>query len=372
MNKIISFFILFFFLAISNSIPITVGCRDGRNNFNTIQDAVNSASDGDQIKICDGNFQGATVSKRLDFQGGPNVKINSGVISGDSTLGNLQTGFYLSVGASGTTFSQIWFICDGTFTTNQANVLAGGIYSENVTNVRVGDSTFVNCIRGIDNHGGNDWRIENNVFQGIYDGGATNLLGYGIQVSGLSGATANANSIRNNVFKLGIASISAIFFTNRVLTGNYYGQVSSNLISDNKIIFSASQGDQEKGIFLKDEVGDAIAFNTIRNNVIESSGVGITIWGSSNTNIDRNVINFPFFAGIVNIPSGNSGPGTIATENTIKNSNTYGILCVSKSFANVALRNQVTGSNTCDLQDDGNNNIWENNQGELCRGSKRI
>jgi len=348
-----------------------VGCRDGRNNFNTIQDAVNSASDGDQIKICDGNFLGATVAKRLDFQGGPNVKINQGVVTGDPTLGNLQTGFYLSAGASGTTFSQIWFICEGTFTTNQANVLAGGIYSENVTNVRVADSMFVCCIRGIDNHGGNDWRIENNNFQGIYDGGITNLLGYGVQISGLSGATANSNSIRNNVFKLSCGSISAVFFQNRVLTGNYFGQVSTNQVNDNKIIFSSSQGDQEKAIFLKDEVGDAIAFNTIRTNVIESSGVGITIWGSSSTNIDRNIINFPFFAGIVNIPSGNSGPGTIATENTIKNSNTYGILCVALSFANVAMRNQVMGSNTCDLQDDGNNNIWENNQGELCRGLKK-
>ncbi len=130
-------------------------------DFATIQDAVNFASAGDQIRVGPGEWCGATVTKKVDLFGEGGATI-IGCSTSPKLIGVLRIGFSLpNSDASGTTIRN--FVFDGQGTSN-ANLypLSFAVFARGASNVIVEQNTILGTIQAITNTEGSGWTVNHN------------------------------------------------------------------------------------------------------------------------------------------------------------------------------------------------------------------
>lgn len=122
------------------------------DQFATIQEAVNAASEGDSINVADGSYAGAIVRKSLDIEG-------SGAII-DGSLSRLPIGFLLlGAGAAGSTISHF------TFKNVSFGIMINGVNDVTISHNVMGDEMLAQgiTISALQNVGSKRTLISHNV-----------------------------------------------------------------------------------------------------------------------------------------------------------------------------------------------------------------
>jgi len=152
-------------------------------DFETIQEAIDSAVTGDVILVGPGNHAGATVTEvGVEIKGEGGAVIDSG-----PTYAGFLTGFYFRDGyGNGATISHLSF-----------ETVDFSIYSRDTDDVTVEHCTFTSPIQAITNWNGNGWNISHNVINGLrtMNGGG---IGIFVGTREFEGATASNNLIAHN------------------------------------------------------------------------------------------------------------------------------------------------------------------------------
>jgi parallel beta-helix repeat protein len=305
----------------NTSTTWTVHPTDPSANFNTIQDAIANASEGDSIEVWNGTYnESAVVHKRLVIysRDGADATIVQAANSSDNVFNITAnyvniTGFTIK-GATGYQKAGVsLYSSHNTITDNNASFNYYGIALFNSSKNVISNNTANNNIVGLlfyPTGGGNFNTITNNNFDRNNDG--INVLGF------LGPNTSNDNTIINN---------SATF--NAYAGMNIYDSRNNTVERNN---FSYSQ--LSSGI----QIWENSSNNTINKNVANSNGqFGIRLMGLSNNNTVTN-----------NIASFNKHSGISLTDSTSRNNITN----------NVAWFNTVSG---IALYRSSNNNQVANN-----------
>jgi hypothetical protein len=134
-------------------------------DFPTIQLAVDSAAPGDEIRVGNGRWCGATITKRLELRGQGNATIIG--CPAPTLLGSLRIGFFLPDGsASGTSIRNFRF--DGAGVSN-ANLepLAFAVFARNADGVTVEQNDVTGTVQAITNTSGDNWSVMHNRIEGL-------------------------------------------------------------------------------------------------------------------------------------------------------------------------------------------------------------
>ncbi len=274
----------------------------GLNAFDTIQEAVNAAVDGNSIRVLAGQYAGAAVNEDLlivgDSAGGS--VITSGPHYGGGAPG-LQTAFKLDSGASGAEIRNFTIDC------NSATNFYFAIFSRAADNVVVDSLTINYPVQGITNYGGSNWQITNNAIN--YTGAAS---GGGIAI--LLGAypptytTLQGNLVKGNtIIASGTApdfSCPGILMSLDLRYGRYAQLTGNEDISCNQIVNNiitgtdaASEVGIEIGVIgLEDDPNkiaatiDIIQDNLVRDNVIKNTDWGVYFYTVSDLMVLGNKI----------------------------------------------------------------------------------
>lgn len=256
------------------------------NAFDTIQGAVDAASDGNSISVADGNYVGAIVNEDLTIIGanpGGSV-ITSGVPYKDGS--SLETAFRLDADADGTEIKNFTVDC------NAADNFYFAIFSRAANDVVVDSLTVNDPVQGITNYGGSNWQITNNlinyteaaggggiaIYLGAYPPDYTVLNGNIVRGNTIT-ATATAPTFTCPGISMGLDLRYGRYGS---LTGNE--DISYNMIVNNDITGTgaASEVGIEIGVIgLKgdpDKIAATLGLihdNTVRNNVIDNTDWGI-------------------------------------------------------------------------------------------------
>jgi hypothetical protein len=133
--------------------------------YPTIQAAVDSAAEGDRIRVGPGRYCGATLTKRLTLEGRGRPKI-VGCKTSPTVTTDLRAGFFLPGGkganaASGSVIRGFYF--DGEGVSNQnLEPLSFGVFARSANDVVVERNTFVGTVQAVTNTGGDRWLIRSN------------------------------------------------------------------------------------------------------------------------------------------------------------------------------------------------------------------
>lgn len=314
--------------------PMTWGTSD------SVQEAVDLASDGDTINVKAGNVTGANVDKDLTITGEPGAVINSGPAYGTYTECNGHLADYgfqiLGPGGSGTTISNLRF-----------ETVSFPVYGRGADDVTISGNTLINPLQGISNKAqgtsGSRWTVSGNEIQDLR---ANNGGGIAIIMSDTSLGVVQDNVISGN-------SITGTLHVNACESGGYEGtgiviyadfrwypyysgatdisgnQVLNNdinLVSDNQAVLGVS------GIELtsaKDalspplpEVPSVVTGNTISGNNLDGSlAYGLNVIGASDNSITANTI-MNAANGISISESGGGSDGICYSYNNTVGSNT--------------------------------------------------
>jgi hypothetical protein len=136
-------------------------------DFPTIQQAVDAAVPGDEIRVMSGRWCGATLTKRLELRGQGNATIVGCPAPAPALFGTLRIGFFLPDGlASGTTIRNFDF--DGAGVSN-ANLdpLSFAVFARNADNVTLEQNGVVGTIQAITNTSGDGWSVMHNRIQDL-------------------------------------------------------------------------------------------------------------------------------------------------------------------------------------------------------------
>ena len=122
----------------------------------TIQDAVDAASDGDQIRVSRGRFCGATITKRLELIGREGATI---IGCAEPAAGAYRVGFLLpDARASGTKIRGFRFDGRGVSNANLAP-LGAAILARSADEVSVIDNHFDGTFQAVTNTDGSGWSV---------------------------------------------------------------------------------------------------------------------------------------------------------------------------------------------------------------------
>ena len=139
------------------------------DDYPTIQEAIDAASNGDKIIVGPGEWFGAVVDKAVEIRGAGGAVI----VDGPELASNVKRGFMVTT--DGVTISY--------FTFSEDVYLPVYTYNEDkVNDVTVEHNVMINPVQGITNWGGSRWVIRYNVITGLWgvEGGG----GIGIVVGG--------------------------------------------------------------------------------------------------------------------------------------------------------------------------------------------
>jgi len=305
----------------------------GPNNYTSIQDAIDNASDGYKVFVYDDSspyYENVVVNKSISLVGeDKDTTVIDGIESGDVV--------YISAD---------WVNING-FTIQNSRWDAAGIKIFSNHTIITGNTITSNNGNGISlrNSSGNNIIIGNNISKNDY----------GILLYGSNGNILTGNNITNNSWDgIHLEDSSSNNITGNNISNNGFNGImlgySNNIITDNNI-----SSNHEFGILL-------IGFgNIVTGNNISNNGVGIHFYYSSNNNtITGNNINSNNWYGIH--LDMDSYDNTI-TGNNINSNNWYGMyLC--KSNGNIIKGNNITSSHYNGIwlyKSNGNNNITGNN-----------
>jgi len=135
------------------------------HDYPTVQDAVDAASPGDQIRVGPGAWCGATVTTRVDLVGEGGATIVG--CPAPALFGILRIGFFLpNGGASGTTIRH--FVFDGLGVSNaELDPLAFAVFARDADDVVVRQNHVRGSVQAVTNTRGSRWRVEHNVIEGL-------------------------------------------------------------------------------------------------------------------------------------------------------------------------------------------------------------
>jgi nitrous oxidase accessory protein NosD len=136
----------------------------------TIQEAVDAAAAGDEIRVAAGSHCGATIDKRVTLRGVGGATI-IGCETGPAFTNGARIGFFLpgtagTSGASGTRISGFTFDGRGISTSN-LEPLAFGVFGRFAADVFVGQNRFLGTVQAVTNTGGDRWFIWQNRITGL-------------------------------------------------------------------------------------------------------------------------------------------------------------------------------------------------------------
>jgi parallel beta-helix repeat protein len=314
---------------------VTVGSIDyyiGLNAFDTIQEAVDAAIDGNSISVAAGNYVGVIVDEDLMILGanpGGSV-ITSGVPYEDDS--SLETAFRLDAGADGTEIKNFTVDC------NMADNFFFAVFSRGVNDVIVNSLTVNKTVQGITNWGGSDWQITNNA---LNETGAASGGGIAILVGGRPPGypIARGNLIEDNIMTPTATApdytCPAICVSLDLRYGGYEAMTGSEDVSYNRIVRNditgtglGSEVGVEVGVIGVSDDPNKIAAtlglvhdNLVRGNLIDSTDWGVYFY----TVADLDVLGNEIVDCNEGIYIQDSHKGTLINYNTIYGSVSYGV-----------------------------------------------
>jgi len=273
----------------------------GLNAFDTIQGAVDAATDGNSIKVLDGSYAGAVVNKELHITGvdGNSVVITSGVPYKDGS--GLKTAFRLDSEADGTELSNFVINC------SMGDNFYFGVFARGANNVVVDSLTVNKPVQGITNWGGSNWKITNNA---LHETGAAGGGGIAIMVGARPPdyCVASGNLIQGNVITPMATALTytcpAIAVSLDLRYGGYEAMtgaedVSYNQVLDNDIAGNGlgSEVGVEIGVIGVSDDPNKIAAtlglvhdNLVRGNIIETVDWGVYFYTVADLDVQANEI----------------------------------------------------------------------------------
>ena len=300
------------------------------NPFKNIQDAIESAQDGDTIKVLAGKYQGDIIIDKaitITTESVEDVLINS----------SKKNAYLIDIIADSVSLEE-FFLIDTTPTSHRKAVIH---ISSVADGVKVIDSVIDYSRNGygilIDSsHGAVIKNTTINSTRGIYIGNS-NLI------------TIDSNKIMN------CSNEPAIRITNSVgnqiinnyidnsTFGIYASECSDTLIDNNRIAFN-----DNSGIVIISGSGNQIFNNTLDNNPIN----GINLGGSEGTVSGNNIIKNSMGISI-------GGSSYVISDNYIYDSLNTGIYARYGSKDNIIYNNILKDNIDFNAEEDGNNN-WDN------------
>lgn len=303
---------------------ITVDANGGVD-FTKIQDAINTSSDGDTIRVWEGTYY-------------ENVVVNKTV----SLIGNGSEQTTIDGGGEGDAvqITVNWVNMSG-FSVTGGGHNGAGIKIESDNNHIIGNNCSNNGL-GIQLWNSNNSTITNNT---------SSNNAHGIQLSHSSFAIITNNTYSSNrIFGIYLASSSFAIITNNTSSNIHYGiyllESSNSTITNNTCL-----SNNYMGIYL------AFSSNsTITNNTSSNNKNGIQLWDSNNSTITNNIC----------LSNNNNGiqlshsSFAIITNNTCSSNNLNGIDLHNSS--NSIITNNTISNNAygIDLQNTSNSTITNN------------
>lgn len=142
-------------LLLAMVFPSAVAAKPGvihvPEDYDTIQDAVTAAEDGDKIIVGAGEWYGAEVDKAVEIKGEDGAVI----VDGPVLTGNLKQGFWIT--SDGATISHFTFEVEFP------------VFAASVDDVTVEHNVMIDPIQGVTNWYGSSWVIRHNVVIGLWD-----------------------------------------------------------------------------------------------------------------------------------------------------------------------------------------------------------
>jgi multiple sugar transport system substrate-binding protein len=326
---------------------------DGPANFNTIQAAINAATQGDTILVYNGTYQeNVVLNKSLSLIGENTI---STVIDSNSA-GNVISVITSNANITG-------------FTIQNSGAMADGVYVEG-DHITIQDNNITNNGYGIFIYSSENNLISNNVVDNNgYDGIFLNF--------------ADGNFITNNTCQYngwnGIRSGIELWnsennlISNNTCPSNYDRGISLSLSDQNIISYNICEDNHYHGIHLDDSSNNTISNNCCANN----TNNGISLWEALNNNVSGNNLTANNYNGIFlyyssgNIISGNNMAGNnysgiglegsstnIISSNNITN-NGFGIGFWGSSDNTLYHNNFVENTQQVYFNDSGYANTWD-------------
>jgi parallel beta-helix repeat protein len=279
-------------------------------DFSTIQEAINNATDGDQVFVLNGTYrENVVVNKTIGLVGeGRDITIIDGG-------GN---GFGVNVISNNSSISG--------FTVQNSSVALIHVLNVNVFSLT--DSAFARGSIGVDLFNANSSYLSGNVVSGTH---------VGIRVESCNGCTFENNNVSDNQ-DMGV-----------LVT------VSKNIVVSSNVL----DGNVNEGLYLNNSVGNAVTNNSVAdngvgmrldlsgsnsvflNNVTGSKEEGIIVFSSSNNVLSGNVVKHNGFG----VKLSYSGNNTLRGNDIASNEYNFGVEAVAlASFLNdVDVSNTVNG-----------------------------
>lgn len=157
--------------ALTATVPAAAATLRVPEQFATIQEAVDTAAPGDEIRVGPGEYCGAVLSKPVALRGSGGATIVGCAAPHHDALTQLRIGFFLNGTAafnpaSGTTITGFTF--DGLGVSNeQTDPLTFAIFTRYAHDITISHNRFVGTIQAVTNTGGDRWRIEHNRFDAL-------------------------------------------------------------------------------------------------------------------------------------------------------------------------------------------------------------
>jgi len=322
--------------------------------FDTIQAAVDNASDGHHLIVNEGDYtENVLLNKTLTLTANGTVTVNANDTNKpvfNVTAHNTQIrGFTIINGSHGICLdsSNNSIISNNTITSKDTGILLE--YSDNCT---ISNNTVVNNDKvGIHLHeSGTNIIINNMVTGNNWDG---------IGLGGIGGRSSNNIIINNLVTSNGVGvnlatNVRGNIINNNIITNNrVFGMVLGEYAPNTSITNNNISNNNGSGIYLYGSDSCTISNNTITNN----NGSGIYLYGSDSCTISNNTItNNEHGIRLLYGPKNSS-----ITSNTITNNTGHGIWLEDAS--NNTLSNNTVVSNSWDgiiLLESYNNTIRNN------------
>ena len=260
----------------------------GLNAFDTIQGAVDAASDGNSISVADGNYVGAVLDKDVTLIGAnPAESVISTGVPYKAGSG-LLTAFRLDGGADGAEIRNFVLDC------NRNDSFFFAVFSRNANDVVIDSLTVNKPVQGISNWGGSNWQITNNQLNETEAAGGG---GIAILVGANAGyPTAQGNVIKNNMMTPAATApdftCPAVCLCLDLRYGGYESMtgnedVSYNQISKNEIIGTGlgNEVGVEVGVIGVSDDPNKIAAtlgmvhdNLVTANIIDNTDLGVYLY----------------------------------------------------------------------------------------------